>query len=70
MTHAIYSLSFKKRITIIVKRAERVVALTNEANLIIADATAKETKKKIQRFMNQIDDFDNVFNFDHDYNQD
>ncbi len=70
MTHATYSFSFKKRITITVRRTERVVALTNEANLIVADATAKETKKKIQRFMNQIDDFDNVFNFDHDYNQD
>ncbi len=70
MTHATYSLSFKKRIIITVKRIERVVALTNEANLIVADATTKETKKKIQRFMNQIDDSNNVFNFDHDYNQD
>jgi hypothetical protein len=67
VTHQVFFLSFKKRLTIIVRKVERIAIFTNEANLIVADVTSKETNLKIKMFMNQIDDFENVLNLKHSY---
>jgi hypothetical protein len=69
VTHQVFSLSFKKRLTIIVRRIERIAIFTNEANLIIADVTSKKTTLEMKMFMNQIDDFENVLNLKHSYEQ-
>jgi hypothetical protein len=69
VTQQVFSLSFKKRLTIIVRRVERIAIFTSEANLIVADVTSKETTLKMKMFMNQIDDFENVLNLKHSYEQ-
>jgi hypothetical protein len=52
-----------------VRRVERIATFANEANLIVADVTSKEAILKMKMFMNQIDDFENVLNFKHSYDQ-
>jgi hypothetical protein len=52
-----------------VRRVERIAILANEANLIVADVISKEAILKMKMFMNQIDDFENVLNLKHSYNQ-
>jgi hypothetical protein len=69
VTQQVFSLSFKKRLTIIVRRIKRIAILANEANLIVVDVTSKEAILKMKRFMNQIDDFENVLNLKHSYDQ-
>ncbi len=69
VTQQVFFLSFKKRLTITVRRIERIAIFTNEANLIVADVTLKETTLKMKMFMNQIDDFENVLNLKHSYEQ-
>ncbi len=69
VTQQVFSLSFKKRLMIIVRRVEKIATFTNEANLIVADVTSKKTTLKIKMFMNQIDDFENVLNLKHSYEQ-
>jgi hypothetical protein len=54
---------------IIVRRVEKIATFTNETNLIVADVTSKETTLKMKMFMNQIDDFENVLNLKHSYEQ-
>ncbi len=69
VTQQVFFLSFKKRLTIIVRKIERIAIFTNEANLIVADVISKETTLKMKMFMNQIDDFENVLNLKHSYEQ-
>ncbi len=69
VTQQVFSLSFKKRLTITVRRVERIAILASEANLIVADVTSKEAILKMKRFMNQIDDSENVLNLKHSYDQ-
>ncbi len=69
VTHQVFFLSFKKRLTIIVQRVERIAIFTSEANLIVVDVTSKETTLKMKMFMNQIDDLENVLNLKHSYEQ-
>jgi hypothetical protein len=69
VTQQVFSLSFKKRLTTIVRRMKRIAILANEANLIVADVTSKEAILKMKRFMNQIDDSENVLNLKHFYDQ-
>jgi hypothetical protein len=69
VTQQVFFLSFKKRLTITVRRVERIATFTNEANLIVVDVTSKETTLKMKMFMNQIDDFENVLNLKHSYEQ-
>ncbi len=54
---------------ITVRRVERIATFANEANLIVVDVTSKEAILKMKRFMNQIDDSENVLNLKHSYNQ-
>jgi hypothetical protein len=56
-------------LTITVRKVEKIAIFTNEANLIVADVTSKETTLKMKMFMNQIDDFENVLNLKHSYEQ-
>jgi hypothetical protein len=67
VTQQVFSLSFKKRLTIIVRKIEKIAIFTNEANLIVADVISKKTTLKMKMFMNQIDDFENVLNLKHSY---
>ncbi len=67
--HQIFSLSFKKRLTIIVRRIERIAILTSEANLIVVDAISIEAAAQMKLFMNQINDFKNILNLKHSYDQ-
>jgi hypothetical protein len=69
VTQQVFSLSFKKRLTITVRRVERIAILASETNLIVADVTSKEAILKMKMFMNQIDDFENVLNLKHSYDQ-
>jgi hypothetical protein len=69
VTQQVFFLSFKKRLTIIVQRVERIAIFANEANLIVADVTSKEAILKMKMFMNQIDDSENVLNLKHSYDQ-
>ncbi len=69
VTHQVFFLSFKKRLTIIVRKVEKIAIFTNEANLIVVDVTSKKTILKMKMFMNQIDDFENVLNLKHSYEQ-
>jgi hypothetical protein len=69
VTQQVFSLSFKKRLTITVQKIERIAIFANEANLIVADVTSKEAILKLKMFMNQIDDSENVLNFKHSYDQ-
>ncbi len=69
VTQQVFSLSFKKRLTITVRRVERIAIFANEADLIVADVTSKEAILKMKRFMNQIDDSENVLNLKHSYDQ-
>ncbi len=69
VTQQVFSLSFKKRLTIIVRKIEKIAIFTSEANLIVADVISKETTLKMKMFMNQIDDFENVLNLKHSYEQ-
>jgi hypothetical protein len=69
VTHQVFFLSFKKRLTIIVRRVEKIAIFTSEANLIVADVISKETILKMKMFMNQIDDLENVLNLKHSYEQ-
>jgi hypothetical protein len=69
VTQQIFSLSFKKRLTITVRRVERIATFANETNLIVVDVTSKEAILKMKMFMNQIDDFENILNLKHSYNQ-
>jgi hypothetical protein len=69
VTQQVFFLSFKKRLTITVRRIERIAIFTSEANLIVADVTSKETTLKMKMFMNQIDDSENVLNLKHSYKQ-
>jgi hypothetical protein len=56
-------------LTITVRRVEKIAIFTSEANLIVVDVTSKETTLKMKMFMNQIDDFENVLNLKHSYEQ-
>ncbi len=69
VTQQVFSLLFKKRLTIIVCKIKKIAIFTNEANLIIADVISKKTTLKMKMFMNQIDDFENVLNLKHSYKQ-
>jgi hypothetical protein len=69
VTQQVFFLSFKKRLTITVRRVERIAIFTSEANLIVVDITSKETTLKMKMFMNQIDDSENVLNLKHSYEQ-
>jgi hypothetical protein len=69
VTQQVFSLSFKKRLTITVRRVERIAIFANEANLIVVDVTSKEAILKMKKFMNQIDDSENVLNLKHSYDQ-
>jgi hypothetical protein len=52
-----------------VRKVEKIAIFANEANLIVADVTSKKAILKMKMFMNQIDDFENVLNFKHSYDQ-
>jgi hypothetical protein len=67
VTQQVFSLSFKKRLTITVRKIERIAIFTNEMNLIVADVISKKTTLKKKMFMNQIDDSENVLNLKHSY---
>jgi hypothetical protein len=69
VTQQVFSLSFKKRLTIIVRRIEKIAILANEANLIVVDVISTEAAAKMKLFMNQIDDSDNIMNLHHSYHQ-
>ncbi len=60
-------LSFKKRLTIIVRRIEKIAIFTNEANLIVVDVISTKIIAKMKLFMNQIDVFDNIMNLHYSY---
>jgi hypothetical protein len=69
VTQQVFSLSFKKRLMITVRRVEKIAIFASEANLIVADVTSKEAILKMKMFMNQIDDSENVLNLKHSYDQ-
>jgi hypothetical protein len=69
VTQQILFLSFKKRLTIIVRRIEKIAIFANEANLIVVDVISKKAILKMKMFMNQINDFENVLNLKHSYDQ-
>jgi hypothetical protein len=69
VTQQVFFLSFKKRLTTTVRRVERIAILASEANLIVVDVTSKKAILKMKMFMNQIDDFENVLNLKHSYDQ-
>ncbi len=46
VTQQVFSLSFKKRLTITVRRVERIVTFANEANLIVATSLRKKRSWK------------------------
>ncbi len=69
VTQQTFSLSFKKRLTIIIRRVEKIATFASEANLIVADVTSTKAVAKMKLFMNQIDDSDNIMNLHHSYHQ-
>ncbi len=69
VTQQVFFQSFKKRLTTTVRRVERIAILANEANLIVADVISKEAILKMKMFMNQIDNFENILNLKHSYDQ-
>ncbi len=52
VTQQTFSLSFKKRLTIIIRRVEKIATFASEANLIVADVTSTEVVAKMKLFMN------------------
>jgi hypothetical protein len=69
VTQQVFFLSFKKRLTITVRKVEKIATFTSEANLIVVDVISKKTILKMKMFMNQIDDSENVLNLRHSYDQ-
>ncbi len=51
------------------RKVEKIATFANEANLIVVDVTSKEAILKMKKFMNQIDDSENVLNLKHSYDQ-
>jgi hypothetical protein len=52
-----------------VRRVEKITIFASEANLIVVDVTSKKAILKMKKFMNQIDDSENVLNLKHSYDQ-
>jgi site-specific recombinase len=61
-----FSLSFQQRLNVVIKRVERLKALTEKTNLMTAETTKKQANREIVVFMNQLIDLDHVFDLTHE----
>jgi hypothetical protein len=62
----VFFLSFQQRLDVAIKRVERLETLIEKANLMIVEATKKQANREIVVFMNQLRDFDHVFDLTHE----
>ncbi len=49
------------------RRIKKIAIFANKANLIVVNVTSKEAILKMKKFMNQVDDSENVLNLKHSY---
>jgi hypothetical protein len=61
-----FFLPFQQRLNVVIKRAERLDALTRKTNLMTARATKEQANREIAAFMNQLRDSEHVFDLTHE----